>query len=192
MPLIAFEYLSVNTLVLRTMKLLMANWSIKRLVEILYDVFMRVNMFIFLIDFIVLVCDMDINLPIILGRPFLVTNRALVDVETWSLKFRVNGEEISLNIDKELRRDEDFQVNTIIDVVDEVVQDLGELAFLEVDSMAAIMLNYMEKDENYYDEVVATMIVAGSHSKNLTKLNIDLKSWEMQPTKSSIVEPTNI
>lgn len=37
--------------------------------------------FIFLADSVFLVCDVDVVVPIILGRPFLATGRALGDVE---------------------------------------------------------------------------------------------------------------
>lgn len=68
-------------------------------------------------------------MPIILGQSFLPIGRILVDVESGSLQFRINDEEVSFNIDKVLRRPDDFQVNTTIEVVDEAVQDLLELSY---------------------------------------------------------------
>ena len=41
---------------------------------------MKVDRFIFLVDFIVLDIEEDKEMPIILGRPFLDTGRALTDV----------------------------------------------------------------------------------------------------------------
>lgn len=49
------------------MKLLMDDRSIKKLVEILYNVLVRVDRFIFLTDFLVLDCDMNVNVLIIFG-----------------------------------------------------------------------------------------------------------------------------
>ena len=63
------------------MRLMMANRSIKRPVGILCDVLVKVDTFIFLVDFVILDCEVDFKVPIILGRPFLATGRALVDVE---------------------------------------------------------------------------------------------------------------
>jgi len=41
----------------------------------------KVDWFIFPTDFVILDCEIDAEIPIILGRPFLETGRALVDVE---------------------------------------------------------------------------------------------------------------
>lgn len=51
-------------------------------------------------------------------------------------------------------------------MINEVVQDLGELVYSGADSMAEIMLNYVEEDENDCDEVMAAMIGAIGHSRN--------------------------
>lgn len=66
----------------------MANYSIKKLLGILYDVLVRVDIFIFLLDFVIIDRMLDIEIPINLGRPFLATSRVLVDFESGKLKFR--------------------------------------------------------------------------------------------------------
>ena len=49
----------------------------KRLLE---DVLVKVDKFIFPVDFIILDIKEDHEVPLILGRPFLATGRALIDV----------------------------------------------------------------------------------------------------------------
>ena len=44
------------------------------------DVLVKVEKFIFPDDFIVLNMEEDMEIPIILGRPFLATSRAMIDV----------------------------------------------------------------------------------------------------------------
>ncbi|XP_069143382.1 uncharacterized protein [Solanum lycopersicum] len=39
-------------------------------------------------DFVILDCEVDFEVPIILGRPFLATSRALVDMEKGQMTFR--------------------------------------------------------------------------------------------------------
>ena len=68
----------------------MADRSIKHPVGILYEILVKVDRFIFSANFVILDCEIDAKIPIILGRPFLATGRALVDVESRELKFRVN------------------------------------------------------------------------------------------------------
>ena len=41
----------------------------------------KVESFIFSADFVILDCEVYFEVPIILGRPFLATGRALVDME---------------------------------------------------------------------------------------------------------------
>ncbi|MDV3192311.1 MAG: hypothetical protein Q8853_02565 [Candidatus Phytoplasma australasiaticum] len=89
-----------------------------------------------------------------------------MDVENENLKFRVSDEKVSFKIGKVLRRPDDFQVNATVDVVDKVVRDLGELAYSRSNTMVEIMFYYMEIDVTGYDETVAALMGAGSHSRN--------------------------
>ncbi|XP_059290707.1 uncharacterized protein LOC132044239 [Lycium ferocissimum] len=73
-----------------TMRLHMANRSIKRPVGVVDDVLSWVGEFLLQADFVIFDCAVDQDIPIILGRPFLSTGRALMDSETNKIKFRVN------------------------------------------------------------------------------------------------------
>ncbi|XP_070003773.1 uncharacterized protein [Nicotiana sylvestris] len=64
------------------MLLQLADHMVKRPTGILDDVLVQVGKFVFLADFIILDCQVDEEIPIILGRPFLATGRALIDYET--------------------------------------------------------------------------------------------------------------
>ena len=57
---------------------------------------MKVGKFIFPVDFVVLDMEEDPEVPFILGRPFLATDGALIDVQSGGLTLRVNGEEVIL------------------------------------------------------------------------------------------------
>ena len=70
----------------------------KRPIGILHDVLVKVESFIFPAYFVILDCEVDFEVPIILGRPFLATGRALVDMEKGQMKFRLNNEEVTFNI----------------------------------------------------------------------------------------------
>ena len=54
--------------------------------------------FIFPTDCVILDCEVDFEVPIILGRPFLATGRALVDMEKGQMTFWLNNEEATFNI----------------------------------------------------------------------------------------------
>lgn len=54
----------------------------------------KIDKFIILIDFIVLDMDEDIDVPIILERPFLATLDANIDVKNAKLTFKIGEEEV--------------------------------------------------------------------------------------------------
>ncbi|XP_015159982.1 uncharacterized protein [Solanum tuberosum] len=85
------------------MMLMMVDRSVKRPMSILCDVLVKVDTFIFPTDFMILDCEVDFEVPIILGRPFLAMGRALVDAERGELIFRFNKEEVKFNIFRSMK-----------------------------------------------------------------------------------------
>ena len=81
MPLSVYKKLGVGEAKPTTVSLQLADWSIKYPQGVIEDVLVKVDKFIFPVDFIVLDMDEDQEIPIILGRLFLVTGRTLVDVQ---------------------------------------------------------------------------------------------------------------
>src|SRR5262249_31518805 len=61
---------------------------------IIKDVLVKVDKFIFPADFVILDMEENLEVPLILGRPFLATGKALIDVELGKLILRVQGEEV--------------------------------------------------------------------------------------------------
>ena len=90
-------------------RLLMADRTVKRPIGILHDVLVKVESFIFPNDFVILDCEVDFEVSIILGRPFLATGRALVDMEKRHIKFRSNNEEATFNICRTMRQSGELQ-----------------------------------------------------------------------------------
>ena len=63
---------------------------------IIEDVLVKIDKFIFPVDFIVLDIEEDSNTPLILGRPFLATAKMIIDVGTGELTLRVGDETVTL------------------------------------------------------------------------------------------------
>ena len=59
--------------------------SLKHPRGVIEEVMVKVDKFIFPADFIVLDMEEDKEIPIILGRPFLATSRAMIDVQRGEL-----------------------------------------------------------------------------------------------------------
>ena len=62
------------------MTLQSSDQSIRRPRRAIKDVLIKVDKFIFLVDFVPVDVDDDVDVPLILGRPFLATFQALIDV----------------------------------------------------------------------------------------------------------------
>ena len=62
------------------------------------DVLIKVDKFIFLVDFVVMDMKEDEEVPFILGRPFMKTSKIIVDVDKGELQVRTQDEEVTLNL----------------------------------------------------------------------------------------------
>ncbi|PHT42295.1 hypothetical protein CQW23_16320 [Capsicum baccatum] len=87
MPLSVYRKLGLGDPTPTNMRLVMADRSVKRPVGILNDVLVKVSSFIFPVDFVILDCEVDSEVPIILGRPFLATGSVLIDMRANELLF---------------------------------------------------------------------------------------------------------
>nr|GEX40758.1 reverse transcriptase domain-containing protein [Tanacetum cinerariifolium] len=89
------------------------------------DVFVKVGKFHFPTDFVVVDFKADLRVPLILGRSFLRTGRALIDVYGEEIILRVNDESITFNLNQTMRYSstcDDTSVNRV-DVIDVVCED---------------------------------------------------------------------
>ncbi|XP_075080251.1 uncharacterized protein LOC142165778 [Nicotiana tabacum] len=86
MPLAIYTKLGIGRARPTSMLLQLADRTVKRPTRILDDVLVQVGKFVFPADFVILYCQVDEEIPIILGRPFLATRRVLIDCETGELK----------------------------------------------------------------------------------------------------------
>jgi hypothetical protein len=80
------------------MQLTLADRSIKYPYGILEDVLVRCSEFVFPADFVILDMEECVEVPVLLGRPFLATGRALIDVEMGDLMLRLNDESVNFKV----------------------------------------------------------------------------------------------
>nr|GEU56108.1 reverse transcriptase domain-containing protein [Tanacetum cinerariifolium] len=98
----------------------LADRSITRPRGVTEDVFVKVGKFHFPTDFVVVHFEADPRVPLILGRSFLRTGRALIDVYEEEITLRVNDEAVTFNLNQTMRYSctyDDMSVNQI-DVID--------------------------------------------------------------------------
>ena len=100
MPLSVVQRLSLGKLTPTAITLQMANRSMTQPEGILEYVLVKVGKFIFPVDFVVMQMEEDTQVPLLLGRPFLATGAALIDVQKGELTLRVEDEAVHFNINR--------------------------------------------------------------------------------------------
>ncbi|XP_073137859.1 uncharacterized protein [Henckelia pumila] len=100
MPYSLAKKLGIGVMEPTTMSLKLADRSIKHPKGIVENVLLKVDEFIFPVDFVVLDMDDDRETPLILGRPFLATSRALIDFQNGELILRLNEKQVVFNMFK--------------------------------------------------------------------------------------------
>ncbi|XP_070025408.1 uncharacterized protein [Nicotiana sylvestris] len=176
------------------MRLQMADRSIKKPVGIVDYVLVKVGKLHLPTDFIILDCAVDKETPIILGRPFLATGRALMDLERNEIKFRVNDEEVTFQASKGMKLPHEYESISVIDVVDEV-EDAVEMKMEEQclgEALAAILMNFDGEDMDEYMESVNALEGLGFYTYAPVKLSLDLENRDTHLAKPSIIEPPQL
>ncbi|GJW41151.1 reverse transcriptase domain-containing protein [Tanacetum coccineum] len=124
MPLSIWKKLSLPELTPTRMTLELADRSITYPKGLAEDVFVKVGKFHFPTDFVVVDFEADPRVPLILGRSFLRTGRALIDVYGEEITLRVDREAVTFNLDQTTRYSStnDKSVNQI-DIIDAVCEE---------------------------------------------------------------------
>ncbi|XP_045809920.1 uncharacterized protein LOC123904283 [Trifolium pratense] len=103
------------------MQLSLADRSITYPYGILQDVLVRVAEFVFPADFVILDMEENAEMPLLLGRPFLATGRALIDVEMDDLMLRLNDEQVNFNIFEGIRNQDVTPQCFKVDVIEDEI-----------------------------------------------------------------------
>nr|GFA38294.1 reverse transcriptase domain-containing protein [Tanacetum cinerariifolium] len=122
MPLSVWEEFSLSKLNPTCMTLELADRSVSKPIGITKDVSVKVGVFHFPSDFMVVDFEPDPRVSLILGRCFLKTGRALIDVHKGELTLRIENEAITYNLDQTVRYSANYNQMTAnkIDVICEI------------------------------------------------------------------------
>ncbi|GJW55203.1 reverse transcriptase domain-containing protein [Tanacetum coccineum] len=127
MPLSIWKNLSLPELTPTQMILELANRSTTSPSGFAEDVFVKVGKFHFPADFVVVDYVVDPWVPLILGRPFLRTARALIDVYGEELTLRVDDEAITFKVGQTSRYSYNDAVSiNRIDVIDVACEEYAQ------------------------------------------------------------------
>nr|GEW80095.1 hypothetical protein [Tanacetum cinerariifolium] len=188
MPYSVWKRLSLSNLTPTCMTLELADCSITSSVGIAEDVYVKVGSFHFLTDFVVVDFDADPRVPLILGRSFLKTEKALIDVFEGELTLRVGKEAITFNLNQTSRYYANYSDMTAkrIDVIDVACEEYSRevLGFSDTISSGNPTL--------FYDLIVfatsSTLTPFGNSDFLLEEVDVFL-AVEDEPTSSEFYQP---
>ncbi|XP_076939471.1 uncharacterized protein LOC143608259 [Bidens hawaiensis] len=103
MPYSLYKKLDLGEPVLTRMSLSLADRSVKYPRGIVENVLVKVDIFVFPVDFVILDMEADDQVPLILGRPFLRTAKALIYVFDGKITLRVGEENVTFDVVKSMR-----------------------------------------------------------------------------------------
>ncbi|XP_062118983.1 uncharacterized protein LOC133832688 [Humulus lupulus] len=113
------------------------------------DVLVKVDKFIFPVDFIVLDYEADREVPIILRRPFLATGRTLIDVQKGELTMRVQDEQVNFNFFKAMRFPDEVEECSIVSLVDSLASKELENNFDDPLERLLMFDSHVEDEDEY-------------------------------------------
>nr|GEZ59586.1 reverse transcriptase domain-containing protein [Tanacetum cinerariifolium] len=209
MPLFLWNKLSLPKLTPTLMTLKLSGRSIFRPIGVAKDVFVKVGKFHFPANFVVVDFDADPQVPLILRRSFLKTERALIYVYVGELTIRVNNEVVTFNLDQTSRYSANYNCMTAnqIDVIDMAcggVFSKSSCDFLleEVNAFLALEDDptSLKVYHSYYDTYGEILLLEAflnddpslpppTQGMYLPQIQKELKICEAKNDKSSINEP---
>ena len=173
------------------MKLQLVDRSIAIPRGVLENILVKVEKFIFPADFVVLDMEEDQRILIILGRPFLATGGALIDVQKGELTMRVQDEQLTFSVYSAMgfpgEDDREESVNLLEQICSEKF-----LRHLVDDSLVAVLLGFDVDDEEEaveYTQSLDSYYAERQFFRKIEPIEMPEKSKAAQP---SIVEPPEL
>ena len=126
MPYSIYQKLDLDELRPTNMCLSMADKSIKYPLGILENVPTKVGKFVIPADLIVLDMEEDLDIPILFGRPFLMTARAIIDMKRGRITLEVDTEYMEFDVFK-MMKSTPMEVASRINSIDIIEECISEV-----------------------------------------------------------------
>ena len=112
------------------------------------DVLVKIDKFIFPTDFIVLDMEEDSEMPLSLGKPFLATGRALINVQQGELMLRVHDEKVIFKVFEAMKHSMENEKSMRIDVIDPLTKETFKQEVMPC-SLKATLVNCKMLEEEH-------------------------------------------
>ncbi|XP_057548205.1 uncharacterized protein LOC130826652 [Amaranthus tricolor] len=198
MPFSVCSKLKMGDLKVTNITLQMADRSVKYPLGILEDVPVRVGKFYIPVDFVVLDMEEDRQIPIILGRPFLHTAGAVIDVKNGRLTLSVGDDNITFNLSNALKGPMLEKKCYAIDVVDVICHDNLPLTLMKDPLEAVLCLESSTGDASIWkteidaiEQALCNEELSHSKGKRVQRLvrpvcKVEVKKPELKPLPSHL------
>lgn len=103
------------------MTLQFANHSVKRPYGVVEYVLVKIDKFVFPVDFVIPEMPEDEEIPLILGRPFLETRRCMIDIEEGTRTLKVYDEQLKIDMTSTMKHKEDVRTSNVVELIDKIV-----------------------------------------------------------------------
>jgi len=113
----------------------------------------KVDKFLFPVDFVVMDMEEDAKVPLILGRPFMKTAKIIIDVDKGKLKVCVQDEEVSFDVFEAMKHPSGARECFRVDVLDEICTEQQTRLCTSEPLMKALSNNLEELNEWEEEEV---------------------------------------
>ncbi|KAG9440079.1 hypothetical protein H6P81_020244 [Aristolochia fimbriata] len=189
MPLSICRKLNLGELKETNIMLQFVDRSTKKPNALIEDVLVKFGKFIYPCDFVVLDMEVDWELPLILGRPFLATAAALIDVKQGKLTLRLNDEEIVFDIKQAIKSPSNLCDDAcyFIDVIDECANHAQREVMMK-DSLERCLTQSCTKedDDPLMQQEVAQLEAEGNKEEDEGAEIKDPSKLELKPLPSSL------
>ncbi|XP_071917208.1 uncharacterized protein [Coffea arabica] len=154
--------------------------SIRHPMGILENVLIKVQKFIIPVDFVVLDMEEDVNVPIILGRPFLATAGTIIDVKRGKFKFQIGEEELEFDLSKVEKYPSFTDHVYSVDICDELALEMSQIN-LDDDSLK-FCLNGVSLQEEQVEEMTQFLQAQVPYKRSNAYEELGMSKWLPPPS----------
>nr|GEX35396.1 reverse transcriptase domain-containing protein [Tanacetum cinerariifolium] len=192
MPLSVWEGLLLSKLTPTCMTLELTNRSVSKPIGIAKDVSVKVGVFHFPADFVVVDFKPYPRVPLILGRCFLKTGRALIDVHKGELTLCIENEAITYNLDQTVRYSANY--NQMTENKIDVICEMYSQKFLVSPMLPRVAIPLLIMIQLFPQPILNSKPLPPlpNHEQYLPSFKKELKVCEAKTVKSFVDEPPEV
>ena len=121
----------------------LADKSITRPYDVVEDVLVKVQQFTFHVDFVIMDIEEDSYVPLILGHPFMLTTKCVVDMGNGNLEISVEDQKVTFNLFEAMKHLSDSKTCFKVEVVEQEA-DLAMRCFTVHSPLEKALMNAIE------------------------------------------------